>query len=343
MDYIRCWAKKLLFPPMRWVLFCALVTILIMPVMGRQEHTGMLGGVWIFFVYSLMIFACATPKMIRDVFVFLNAHKYTSMFVNDVNIRIFVSLYFNMVMTTMYACFDLFTGLLDRSEWLIAISFYYLVLTIIRFYLLSYVNRHHARFRIAGRKFLEDLKRYRFTAAMLMVLLVPYCFIIFLMLEKYQAYSYRGLMMYIMAIFTIYQWIMVIFGHLVYRRIDAPVLTSTRVLNFACAIVSLISFETAWFANADSELRQNIIALSGTAGGVIIFCVAFRMLLRAHSILSLNILPGGRKKIRFWDAIQQKKADYRQEKQKYEEYIEKHWNTEHVNDYRWFKKEENKE
>ncbi len=107
--------------------------------------------------------------------------------------------------------------------------------------------------------------------------------------------------------------------------------------------MSLISFETAWFANADSELRQNIIALSGTAGGVIIFCVAFRMLLRAHSILSLNILPGGRKKIRFWDAIQQKKADYRQEKQKYEEYIEKHWNTEHVDDYRWFKKEENKE
>ncbi len=270
-------------------------------------------------------------------YVFLNRHKYTSMFVNDVNVRIFVSLYFNMIITTAYACFDLFTGLVDHSEWLVAISFYYLVLTVIRFYLLSYVNRHHGRQKIAGRKFLEDLKRYKFTGIMLLVLLVPYCWIAFMMLEKNQSYSYRGLMLYVMAGFTIYQWVMVVFGHIVYRKIDAPILTSTRALNFACSIVSLLSFETAWFSGY-GETRQILVALSGTAGGIAVFGVAFGMISRAHSILSLNFVPGGKDRLKFWDALQQKKADYAQEKEKYNAYIEKHWNTDEIDNYRWIRK-----
>lgn len=335
MEKKKHWGSKIIFPPMRWVLTCALITIVLMPLANRFRT--LMTFAWGFFMYSLTIFACATPKMIRGVFVFLNRHKYTSMFVNDVNVRIFVSLYFNMIITTAYACFDLFTGLVDHSEWLVAISFYYLVLTVIRFYLLSYVNRHHGRQKIAGRKFLEDLKRYKFTGIMLLVLLVPYCWIAFMMLEKNQSYSYRGLMLYVMAGFTIYQWVMVVFGHIVYRKIDAPILTSTRALNFACSIVSLLSFETAWFSGY-GETRQILVALSGTAGGIAVFGVAFGMVSRAHSILSLNFVPGGKDRLKFWDALQQKKADYAQEKEKYNAYIEKHWNTDEIDNYRWIRK-----
>lgn len=338
MERIKQWGYRLFFPSLKWVLICAAITIVMMPAANHFRF--MLGFAWLFFVYSLLIFACATPKMIRGVFVFLNAHKYTSMFVNDVNVRIFVSLYFNMIITTMYACFDLFTGLIDHSQWLIAISFYYLVLTVIRFYLLSYVNRYHGKYKIAGKKFLEDLKRYKFTGIMLLVLLVPYCYIGFMMLEKNQAYSYRGVMLYVMAIFTIYQWIMVVFGHLVYRRIDAPILTSTRALNFACSIVSLLSFETAWLANADHDTRQILVALSTTIGGIAIFCVAFRMVSRARSILSLNFVPGGRDKLKFWEAFHERKMNYREDKAKYNAYLEKNWNMDQVDShYRWIKKE----
>ncbi|MFA1014842.1 hypothetical protein [Dubosiella newyorkensis] len=335
---MKKWIKALFYPPKKWIGLFVLVSIALF--LSAHYSQNLYGITWIVFCYTLFISALASPQLIRDLFIVLNRHKWTSMFVNDVNIRIFVSLYFNMFITSLNACYDFFFGLIDQSEWLIGIAFYYGVLTAIRFYLLSYVNRYHGTYKIRGKQFLEDLKRYRATGYLLIALLVPYTLIAYFMLEKQQAYSYRGLTLYVMGLFTIYQWIMVVFGHLVYRKIDAPILTSKRALNFACSIVSLLAFETAWFSNAPFSTRQTILAFSASMGGIVIFCIAFYMVRRAHSILSLNFVPLGKDKQHFWEKIQQKKADYAEEKKRYEENLRKNWNMEEIDSKNWWHKKE---
>lgn len=82
------------------------------------------------------------------------------------------------------------------------------------------------------------------------------------------------------------------------------------------------------------------MALSTTIGGIAIFCVAFRMVSRARSILSLNFVPGGRDKLKFWEAFHERKMNYREDKAKYNAYLEKNWNMDQVDShYRWIKKE----
>ncbi len=75
-------------------------------------------------------------------------------------------------------------------------------------------------------------------------------------------------------------------------------------------------------------------------GGIAIFCIAFYMVRRAHLILSLNFVPLGKNKQHFWEKIQQKKADYAEEKKRYEENLRKNWNMEEIDSKNWWHKKE---
>lgn len=326
------WKEKLndfLYPNIKWVygnFFAALALLVLVHYCLPDSFIALFLSL-VYAAYGLTLLCFSLPQVVSEVFTLLNKNKYLAIFLNDLHVRTFVTLYFNIMSTTLLGCLNILQGVVNQSNWMIALACYYFVLTITRFYLLTYVNRSdEQKKRKPGEVILSDFRKYRTTGVFLLLLIVPLIWILVQMIEEHQAYSYNGFMFYVMAVFNLYIWGMTIFGHMMYRKIDNPVLTSTRAVAFACALVSLLAFETAWFRNEAATgihaYRDIIIALTGTVSLLIIFCIGVRMVARAHTIISMNTVPRRfREKVDKKSLRAEKRASYAAQKAVYEQYI----------------------
>lgn len=324
--------KFILYPNIRWVYTCFFVGIFFMLV----SHIGMDRLEWrigsdIFMFYSTVIFCFSIPQVVSEIFNLLNRNKYISLFLNDVNVRMFVTLYMNLIITSVYAFLNLFSGIENGSHWQIAIALYYIILTLTRFYLLTYVNRMEGGIqKTKGAELLLDFEKYQMTGWFLMVLCIPIVWILVQMLEENASYQYSGFMLFVMFAFNIYLWVLTIYGHMMYRKIDAPILTSTRAIAFAGALMSLLAFETAWLSeypiHSDLISRELVVSFTGFFALLIIGSMGIHMIKRAHSILSLNKLPRKyRNKVTLKERRRIMKENYAKEKARYEEYMKENW------------------
>jgi hypothetical protein len=333
--------KDYLYPNIKWVYFCALASIILATVLYHHPQWPLLVQILliVFCLYSFVIFCFSLPQFVGEVFTLLNKNKYISRFLNDLNVRMFVTLYLNALINSLFAFMNLFFGIMYDSTWQIAISCYYFVLIIARFYLLSYLNREDLRNgRNSGENMLADFQKYEMTGVFLLVILIPIVWILVQMLEENQSYNYNGFMLYVMAAFNVYVWGMVIYGQMMYGKIDNPLMTANRAIALACALMSVLCFETAWLNHYTISIgvidREVIIALTGMVVCLSIFGVGVHMVYRGWGILSLNRMPRKyRKKVSLKEKHRIRKEIKAQHKAQYEAYMKEHWGGRETENY----------
>ena len=180
----------------------------------------------------------------------------------DPRLRTKTALYFSLTFNTVYALFQLFLGFYYRSPWFYALAVYYLLLTVMRFFLLRDLKN-----LTPGEALFEEWHRYRFCGTTLVVIAPVILVITQLVLWQNRSFSYSALTMLAIGIYAFGALFVTLYSFICYRRRKSPLLRAAKAVSFTTATVSLFSLETALLTahgwGADTPHGTLALGLSG--------------------------------------------------------------------------------
>lgn len=191
-----------------------------------------------------------------------------------------VSLYPSLFINLFYAGIKLFSGIRYSSVWFGTLAVYYILLAVMRFFLLYYVRKR-------GRKQenpVSELKVCRFCGMILLILDWALSGIIVLVVRKNSGFEYPGTLIYMMALYTFYAVITAVLNVIKFRKYESPVISVAKVINLTAALVSMLSLETAMLtqfgAARDAAFRQRMSAVTGTVVSILVLGMAVVIIAR---------------------------------------------------------------
>ena len=197
----------------------------------------------------------------------------------DAVFRSEITLHGGLFVNLLYVALNLFSGIRYRSAWFVALAFYYVLLSAMRAVLVRYIHR-----RPVGKNIASEFQRYRACGIILLLMNQALAGIVVYMVTQNRGFSYPGLLIYGMALYTFYITISAIVNVIKYRKHGSPVMSATKVVNLTAALVSMLSLETAMlaqFGSDEPEFRRIMVAAAGGAVCVIVLAMATYMIVRS--------------------------------------------------------------
>lgn len=259
-----------------------------------QGYTGLLA----FVAYLLSSYALVAlcVSMIRDLSLmwelFINSSLYRNIcelpiigaFIQDDALRIRLSLYFGAFVNLLYVILKISTGIIYRSYWLVFFGLYYLALAVLRLFIIEKDSKN-----INGKTdSIADYRRFRACGLILLFLNVVLAFITMLAVEFKAEVDYPGVLIFGMALYSFYAFIITLSGVIKYRRHERVMFTAAKASSFTAALVSMLSLEiamTARFGSEDYMFRKWMAAITGAGVFVTVFIIAILMILRANRLI----------------------------------------------------------
>lgn len=174
-----------------------------------------------------------------------------------------VSLYLGLMINLAYIFMKLISGIYYRSLWLIALAVYYILLAVMRIFLVGYDIRHSF-----GENILSELRRYRLIGILLLVMNLSLTVIVLLVVHQNKGFEYPGLLIYAMAMYAFYSAVLAIINIVRAGRHGSPAVSAAKAINLVAAMVSMLSLTTAMLAQFggenDPEFRR---IMTGAVGG----------------------------------------------------------------------------
>ena len=195
MNRVKMFVRKVLYPK-RWlaILFSTISFALLFFVFATKDKESVLAYVvYAMSAYSLVILVIQIPALITGIKLRISNWKVTRLvsantFVNryfkDMSFRGSISVYQGMIVNFIYVIFRVVTAIKYASVWFISIAVYYLVLGIMRTYLI-------VKYR-ADSSYLDECKCYKKIGILLFVLNIPMGGMIAQMVAKNSGFSYPG-------------------------------------------------------------------------------------------------------------------------------------------------------
>ena len=204
----------------------------------------------------------------------------------DVSFKTHVSLYLSLGLNLLYAAMKLFYGVYYRSVWFGTLAVYYIMLALMRFLLLHHVNRTGF-----GADLVRELKRYRLCGMILMLMNIALSGVVILVVRKNEGFEYAGYLIYVMAMYAFYSVITAVINLVKYRQFRSLVMSASKAIKLAAALVSMLSLETAMIAQFGKEDNAELFRqlMTGTTGGgvcVIVLGMAVYMIVSATKRLN---------------------------------------------------------
>ena len=199
-------------------------------------------------------------------------------YMTDVSFKVRVSLYNSLAINLLYSAFKLIAGIYYSSVWWGAIAFYYMVLSLIRFLLLRYMNSKK------DIHLLSEYRRYRLCGILMVLLNLALSGIVVQMVWQNKAYAYPEIILITIATYTFYMVTVSIIDLVKYRKFKSPVMSASKAIRFAAALVSVLNLETAMLAqySDDASFRRLMTALTGAGVCLIVLAISVIMVVRAN-------------------------------------------------------------
>lgn len=241
---------RILYPP-KWVLLTvSLISFATLIFVFVYEKTESMLAYLMYFMsaYSLTVLCAAIPDIMGKtarriqssrIVKRISSVEIMDRYLADMAFRGNISIYQGMAVNFLYTIFRTVTGICYASVWFIAMAVYYLVLGIIRAYLIVCYKQRHVR---------DENICYRNTAWFLFLLNVPMGGMILLMIRTNSGFSYPGYVIYLSALYTFYTLIIAVRNLAKFRRVGSPILSAAKVLNFIAAMMSILGLQTAMIA-----------------------------------------------------------------------------------------------
>lgn len=289
MKKARAIAMRFLYPP-RWLLLTlpvgAFAALAYLFAMHREESPAAY-VIYPLCAYSLTILIAALPQAIsrakawvlrRKTVQRLTGSAHVVRYRTDPLFRGGAALLQGLAVSFFYMLFHLVTGILYASVWYLSMAAYELVLCVMR----ADLARSFRKREQGGAAF--ELRCYRRTARLLLVLNVPMGGMIVLMVLTESGYCYPGYMIYLSALYTFYMMALSIYDVVRCRRFGSEILSAAKILRFVCAMMSILGLQTAMIAQFSVEgesWRRMMNALTG--GGVFFAVILTSVLMRIHA------------------------------------------------------------
>ena len=268
--------KKLLFPPLWLILILTVLSAaaLIAVFVKGWDTSPVAYAVYVIAFYTLTVLCLACWKTIPGYYKSVKgkvyANEYANRYLTDAAFKTHVSLYISLAINLMYVATNAVSAVTYSTAWFGIFAVYYAIMAIMRYLLVRYVNHNSI-----GSSRLGELKRSRLCAYILMMVNIVLSGVVLMMVYHNRGFEYKGMMIYVMAMYAFYMTASAIRDLIKYRKLGSPIMSASKVIKFAQALVSMLSLETAMFSQfgEDASPEMQRIMIMATGGGIAIIVV----------------------------------------------------------------------
>lgn len=287
MDLLKRILKNIIFPNTIFVLilFPLAIGILLYSMIkfGSESIYSIVSYALSF--YALTVLCIKIPSIIKVIRKFKSENKYYLKYKEDVNLRINISLYASLVLNISYSVFQLCLGLYHSSFWFYSMAVYYILLSLVRFYLVNYTKQYKP-----GDKVLLEYKKYNFCGWIMLLMNTAVTVIIFFIIHFDRTFYHHQITTIALAAYTFLTFSLSIYNFIKYRKYNSPVYSAAKTINLICACVSMMTLTTTMLTTfGNNDVLEFKKVLLGIVGGLVsVFILA----------TSIQIIVYTRKKIK---------------------------------------------
>ncbi len=282
--------KALLFPHMAIMIILAPIAtaflVYSMVALGTESIISIIS--YVLAAYTLTIWCCKIPNIIRFFKNFKNENKYVQTWTGDVRLRVRVSLYGSFAWNTAYAIFQLCLGLYHASVWYYALAGYYICLALMRFFLSGHTTKH-----MPGENMKKELTEYRTCGWIFLVINLALSAMVFLMIYQNKSASHHEITTIALAAYTFTTLTTAIVNTVKYRKYESPVYSASKAISLAAACVSMITLTSTMLASFSEDTTDPMFRtymLAGLGAAVAIFITATAIYMIMQSTKKLNAM-----------------------------------------------------
>ena len=212
--------------------------------------------------------------------------KAVNIFLNSEKGRARYILWFGFFFNLIYSVWGFFTGVFYRSAWMLSVAVYYILLCLLKFFMI----RADLRFRESDKgakarlRAFECYKRCGYLLGLLSITMVG---IVIFIISRDESAKYSGVVFWIMGGYTAIRLGVSFYNLFRLKNIDDPLLSASKSLGISVTLMSVFSLTTALLARfcADTAVRRSIIASVGFSVSVAVIMVAAYMISRGRKKL----------------------------------------------------------
>lgn len=286
MERLKNVVKHLLYPNIfiRIILEILSAVFLIFIFLYGEENSPEAYIAYILSAYAMTVFILSAVNIIKKAKLRVLENPYASRYLSDRELRAVISLSASTLMNILYAVFRIVSGLLYHSVWSGAVGGYYVVLSLIRIILMKDVKDIYIK-KQSDKQLNKCWHSYRLCGILMFLLNCAMVGMVFQMIWQNKSYNYSGTMIYVSAMYTFYSFTMAVVNIIKFRRLNNPVLSAAKMINFAGALMSLFALQTAMFTQfgGADEYRQLMNIITGGSVCFIVIIEAVYMILHANT------------------------------------------------------------
>lgn len=271
------WKKliKYLYPPVWIIILLVLIctaALIYTFVGGYEAHPiAYVSYIVSFYALTVVVMRCikTIPKQYRAAKKKLYDNPIGNKYFTDHKFKTHITLYRSLVVNILYIGINVVSGFLYHTACFFVLAFYYAILAAMRFLLVRFVNS----VGIGTNRF-KELRRSRLCGYILLTVNLALSGAVLMILYQNKGYEYNGILIYVMAAYTFYITTVAIVNLVKYRKLGSPVMSMTKIISMAAALVSMLSLETAMFSafgeDMSPENQRLMIMLTGAGVSIII-------------------------------------------------------------------------
>lgn len=279
------WRKLLFLPVWLILVLTACSTAALIAVFAYDwEISPAAYAVYVLAFYTLTVLCLACwktfPGYCRSIRRKVYDNRYASRYLTDPVFRTHVSLYISLGINLLYVAVNAVSAAVYSTAWFGIFAVYYTIMAVMRFLLLRYMHRN-----AIGQSRFGELKRSRLCAYILMFVNLILTGAVLMMVTFDRGFSYRGILIYVMAMYTFYITVSAVIDLFKYRKLGSPVMSVSKIIKFAQALVSMLFLETAMFAQFGGDMapeyQRLMIMLTGGGIALIVVIMAVYVIVRS--------------------------------------------------------------
>lgn len=287
--------RRALFPGTAVVLIAAVLAAagLYWAFAAAPEGSALVYAVYAFAFWALTIGCVNAPGMVRRALGRARRSRLIGRCMTDERSRLEAVLSAALAANLLYALMNLALWLLAGTPWLLSLGVYYAVLAAMRALLLRFAVK---------RGFDADIRAQwrlcRACGALMAPVDIVLAGVVVLVMSDEGGFSYPGMLIYAAAAYAFYCVTLGIVNVVRSRRYKSPVMSASRMVSLASALVSMLALEVAMLAEFSAEgetvFRSTMIILTGFAVFVTLAAMGVRMIVRSSRAIKALSDTGGK-------------------------------------------------
>ncbi len=194
-----------------------------------------------FSFYTLVVVCAKIPQLIKKI---QEIKRKVVKDEKDAEKIIKSKLYLKLATNMAFALFKIITGVLYRSQWLLAMAGYNSILSVMSF-LILYQEEIAKKSGTEMELRQKDLRSYQACGWLMMLLNIAISVLVGIVVVENHTISYPGIMIFGIATYTVYCFTIAVINVVKYRKLHNPMYSAVKRIDLAKALVSIFTMQVA--------------------------------------------------------------------------------------------------